>query len=91
MLDGNKKIEIKNSSIIIPAILLLAVYFIADFLNDKQLVIAEIYVVIVGVGIFLCAKKTTFYETIYSLIVLLFLGEILKNCVPHLKNFNGFM
>lgn len=86
MLDGNKKIEIKNSSIIIPAILLLAVYFIADFLNDKQLVIAGIYVVIVGVGIFLCAKKTTFYETIYSLIVLLFLGEILKNCVPHLKN-----
>ena len=87
MLDGNKKIEIKNSSIIIPAILLLAVYFIADFLNDKQLVIAGIYVVIVGVSIFLCAKKTTFYETMYSLIVLLFLGEILKNCVPHLKNF----
>lgn len=86
MLDGNKKIEIKNSSIIIPAILLLAVYFIADFLNDKQLVIAGIYVVIVGVSIFLCAKKTTFYETIYSLIVLLFLGKILKNCVPHLKN-----
>lgn len=86
MLDGNKKIEIKNSLIIIPAILLLAVYFIADFLNDKQLVIAGIYVAIVGVGIFLCAKKTTFYETIYSLIVLLFLGEIMKNCVPHLKN-----
>lgn len=47
MLDGNKKIEIKNSLIIIPAILLLAVYFIADFLNDKQLVIAGIYVAIV--------------------------------------------
>lgn len=86
MLDGNKKIEIKNSSIIIPAILLLAVYFIADFLRDKQLIVAGIYVIIVGISIFLCAKKTTFYETIYNLIVLFILGEILKNCVPHLKN-----
>ncbi len=86
MLDGNKKIEIKNSSIIIPAILLLAVYFIADFLRDKQLVVAGIYVIIVGISIFLCAKKTTFYETIYNLSVLFILGEILKNCVPHLKN-----
>lgn len=72
MLDGNKKIEIKNSLIIIPAILLLAVYFIADFLNDKQLVIAGIYVAIVGVGIFLCAKKTTFYETRISVCISLF-------------------
>lgn len=86
MSEGNKKIEIKNSLISIPAILLLAVYFIADFLNNKQLVIAGIYVVIVGISIFLCAKKTTFYKTIYSFIILLFLGEILKNCVLHLKN-----
>ena len=66
MSEGNKKIEIKNSLISIPAILLLAVYFIADFLNNKQLVIAGIYVVIVGISIFLCAKKTTFYKTIWE-------------------------
>lgn len=88
ILDGNKKIEIKNSSITILAILLLAVYFISDFLRDKQPVIAGIYIVILVVSICLCAKKVSFHEAIYSLSVLLILGEILKNCVPHFKNPN---
>ena len=86
MVDDNKIIEIRNSSIIIPAILLLAVYFISDFLYEKKLVIAAIYIVILGLSIYLCGKKAWFYETIYNLIVLLILGELLKNCVPHHKN-----
>lgn len=86
MLDGNKRIEIKNSSIIILALLLLAIHFIADFLPDKRLAIAEIYIVILGISVYLCAEKTSFYESVYNLIVLLILGEILKNCVPYFKN-----
>ena len=86
MLGGNKKIEIKNSSIIILAILLLAIYFIADFLPDKRLRIAGIYIAILGISVYLCAEKTSFYESVYNLIVLLILGEILKNCDPHFKS-----
>lgn len=86
MLDGNKGVKIKNSSITILAIILVAVYFITDFLFDRQLVIAGIYVVILGLSVCLCAKKVSFYEAVYNLIVLVILAEILKNCVPHLKN-----
>lgn len=84
MLENSRKIEIKNSSITILAILLLAIYFINDFLSNKQLAVAFIYVVLLGLSIYLCSKKTSFYETIYDFTVLIFLGEILKNSVPYL-------
>lgn len=87
MLNSNKKIEIENSLITILAILLLAVYFVMDFFDDKRLLIGAIYAVLLGFSIYFCNKKTSFYESVYPLIVLLIFGEILKNCVLYFKNF----
>lgn len=86
MFDGNKKIEIKNSLSAILAILLVAIYFITDFLMDKNLVLGVIYALILCLDIGLSANKTSFYEVVYNLMALLILGEILKNSVPHFKN-----
>ena len=86
MFDGNKKIEINNSLSAILAILLMAIYFITDFLTDKNLFVGAIYALILGLTIGLSAKKTSFHEVIYNLTQLLILGEILKNSVPYFKN-----
>mgnify|MGYP001623679589 CR=1 FL=1 len=87
MLNSNKKIEIENSLITILAVFLLAIYFIMDFLNDKRLLIGAIYAVLLGLSIYLCDKKTSFYESVYSLTALLISGEIFKNCVLYFESF----
>ena len=86
MVDDNKKIEVKNSSSIILAIILLAVYFVTDFLIDRKLVIAVIYVILLSLSVFLCNRKANFYEVIYDLAVVIILSELLKNCVRYYSN-----
>lgn len=86
MLNGSKKIKITNSSMVLLAILLLAVHLFSDFMADKQLVIAGIYVVLLGFSLAMCAKKDNLYEVVYTLVAVMILGEILKNCVPYVKN-----
>ena len=64
MSDVNKKIKIENLSSAILAILLMAIYFIKDFLVDKNLVIAAVYAFIVYLVVNASSKKKEYYETI---------------------------
>ncbi len=89
--DVKQRVEIKDSAITICAILLLAVYFITDFLVDKQAAVAVIYAMLLSLGIYLCSKKTCFYEAIYPFILLVVLGNILRYSFPYLKNPGGMV
>lgn len=86
MLDRIRKFEIKNSTITILAILLLAIHLIADLQSDKRLGTMVIYAVLLAFCISICIRKAGFYETVYNFIVVIVLGEILKNSISHLNN-----
>ena len=68
MSDVSKKIKIENLSSAILAILLMAIYFIKDFLADTNLIIAAVYAFIVYMVVISSSKKTEFYETISELV-----------------------
>lgn len=87
----NKNIKIINSTATIVAIILLAIYFIQNFLNDGRTVLAWGYVIILGLVIYFCSKKMYFYENVYYFFVFFILGELLKYSITHFKDLRWFL
>lgn len=91
MSDINKKIKIENLSSAILAILLMAIYFIKDFLIDKNLVIAAIYAFIVYIVITASSKKTDFFETICDLVKYFIISQLLKYVILYFQSIGWFI
>ena len=91
MSDVNKKIKIENLSSAILAILLMAIYFIKDFLVDKNLVIAAVYAFIVYLVVNASSKKKEFYETIYDLVKYFIISQLLKCVILYFQSIEWFI
>lgn len=91
MSDVNKKIKIENLSSAILAILLMAIYFIKDFLADTNLIIAAVYAFIVYMVVISSSKKTEFYETISELVKYFIISQLLKCVILYFKSIEWFI
>lgn len=91
MSDINKKIKIENLSSAILAILLMAIYFIKDFLADTNLIIAAVYAFIVYMVVISSSKKTEFYETISELVKYFIISQLLKCVILYFKSIEWFI
>lgn len=91
MSDVSKKIKIENLSSAILAILLMAIYFIKDFLIDKNLVIAAVYAFIVYLVVNASSKKKEFYETIYDLVKYFIISQLLKCVILYFQSIEWFI
>ncbi|MGN8658947.1 hypothetical protein [Catenibacterium mitsuokai] len=91
MSDVSKKIKIENLSSAILAILLMAIYFIKDFLADTNLIIAAVYAFIVYMVVISSSKKTEFYETISELVKYFIISQLLKCVILYFKSIEWFI
>ena len=91
MSDVNKKIKIENLSSAILAILLMTIYFIKDFLVDKNLVIAAVYAFIVYMVVISSSKKAEFFETIYDLVKYFIISQLLKCVILYFQSIGWFI
>ena len=87
----NKKIKIENLSSAILAILLMAIYFIRDFLADTNLIIAAVYAFIVYIVVISSSKKTEFYEIISELVKYFIISQLLKCVILYFKSIEWFI
>ena len=91
MSDVSKKIKIENLSSAILAILLMAIYFIKDFLADTNLIIAAVYAFIVYMVVISSSKKKKFYETISELVKYFIISQLLKCVILYFKSIEWFI
>lgn len=91
MSDVSKNIKIENLSSAILAILLMAIYFIKDFLADTNLIIAAVYAFIVYMVVISSSKKTEFYETISELVKYFIISQLLKCVILYFKSIEWFI
>ena len=91
MSDVSKKIKIENLSSAILAILLMAIYFIKDFLADTNLIIAAVYAFIVYMVVISSSKKTEFYETVSELVKYFIISQLLKCVILYFKSIEWFI
>lgn len=91
MSDVSKKIKIENLSSAILAILLMAIYFIKDFLADTNLIIAAVYAFIVYRVVISSSKKTEFYETVSELVKYFIISQLLKCVILYFKSIEWFI
>lgn len=85
-----EKLGIRNIGATVTAIILLSMYFIHDFKMDQQIVNAGIYIIIIIICASVTMEKQFFYESIYTLILMFFLGIFIKNSIPYLNHPDWF-
>lgn len=83
-LDKNKN-ELKCIPETIIALIMLAYYFIADFVQDQQTIVAGVYVFMLVLCTYFVTRKQHFYETITTLLMAFAIGLFLKYSIADLS------
>lgn len=90
-LNSNKnKLEIKSTMATVIAIILLALYFIRDFAANQKMAMAVCYIVIIILSACLTMKNSSFFKSVYTLIMMFVLGSFIKYSIPHWSDWEWF-